>query len=226
MKELIAIIEDEKDILNLICLHLQRALFDVSKYSNGTSFLYSLENRKPDLIILDLMLPDVDGMEICSKLRSSNEYSSIPIIMLTAKSEESSKILGLESGADDYITKPFSPKELVARVKAVLRRNRQPLENQELVIDNTLMIDPQNFRVTLEDNEVALTTTEFRILLLLARHRGIVYSRDQILDHLWGSDKFVIDRTIDVHVKNLRKKLNKAGNLIKNIRGVGYKFEK
>ena len=226
MNELIAIVDDEPDILELVALHLEKASFHAARFSEGEEFVNYLDSRIPDLVILDLMLPDMDGLEICKTLRRDPRYSAIPIIMLTAKSEESDKIVGLELGADDYVTKPFSPKELVARVKAVLRRKSPsiPVENQ-ITIGENLIINPEKYQVTVDEKELNLTTTEFRILHVLSQNKGIVFSRNQILDHLWGSDKSVLDRTIDVHIKNLRDKLGKAGNFIKNIRGVGYKLE-
>ncbi len=172
------------------------------------------------------MLPDHDGFEICKILKKDNKTSGVPIIMLTAKGEEMDKVLGLELGADDYITKPFSPRELVARVKAVLRRlERKQEKNKVISINNIIHVDMQKYKVFIKDKEIKLTTTEFNILTILAQHRGWVLSRDQLLDHLWGDEKIVVDRTIDVHIRHLREKLGKYSNVIKNIRGVGYKLE-
>jgi two-component system phosphate regulon response regulator PhoB/two-component system alkaline phosphatase synthesis response regulator PhoP len=179
----------------------------------------------PDLIILDLMLPDADGVEICKNLKKRDKYSSIPIIMLTAKGEETDKILGLEFGADDYVTKPFSPRELVARVKAVLRRHQKIDESGKLNIGGILIIDTEKHEVTVKGQMIDLTSTEFRILKLFVSNKSKVFSRYDILDYLWGDEKIVLDRTIDVHIKNLRDKLGKAGQLIRNIRGIGYKLE-
>ena len=225
MKELIAIVDDEPDILELVSLHLKRAGFRTDGFLNAENFLKFIKVEHPDLVILDLMLPDADGLEVCKELKKQAEYSSIPIIMLTAKGEETDKILGLELGADDYVTKPFSPKELVARVKAVLRRQQKREELPKIEIGDMLIILPEKHEVYVEGKRIELTSTEFRILQLLSSKKGWVFSRDQILDYLWGQEKAVVDRTVDVHIKHLREKLGKASPLIKNIRGVGYKLE-
>lgn len=224
MNELIAVIDDEPDILELVSLHLTKANFKVKGFLNAESFFKFLSSKIPDLIILDLMLPDADGIEICKYLKSSQNFSSIPIIMLTARASETDKVLGLELGADDYVTKPFSPRELVARVKAVLRRKTQN-SGKKIKIGEILLIDLNKFEVFVENKKIDLTPTEFRILKILASKKGWVFTRDQILDHLWGYDKAVLDRTIDVHIKNLREKLGEAAKFIKNVRGVGYKIE-
>jgi len=224
VNKLIAVVDDEPDILELVSLHLKNAGFRVKEFLDGESFYRFLDTQIPDLLILDLMLPDIDGLEICKYLKRKEELAEIPIIMLTAKSEETDKLLGLELGADDYVTKPFSPKELVARVRAVLRRQKQKVENKKIEIGNILVIDPQKFEVFVEGEKIELTTTEFKILQLLASKIGWIYNREQILDYLWGKEKVVLDRTVDVHIKNLRTKLGKAGKFIKNIRGVGYKL--
>ncbi len=224
MNELIAVIDDEPDILELVSLHLTRSGFKVKEFLNAEGFFKFLSSKMPDLIILDLMLPDADGIEICKYLKSNQEYSSIPIIMLTARATETDKVLGLELGADDYVTKPFSPRELIARVKSVLRR-KIPDSGKKIKIDDILLIDLNKFQVFVEDKKIDLTPTEFRILEILASKKGWVFTRKQILDHLWGQDKAVSDRTIDVHIKNLREKLGKAKRFIKNVRGVGYKIE-
>jgi len=225
MAKLIAIVEDEPDIVELVAHHLKKTNFKVKKFVDSESFYEFIEEQKPDLIILDLMLPDADGLEICKNLKNDEKYSHIPIIMLTAKSEEMDKILGLELGADDYVTKPFSPRELVARVKAVLRRISIKEESKQIEIGKILLIDLQKYKVSVEGKMVNLTNTEFNILKILASKLGWVFTRDQILDYLWGNEKAVVDRTVDVHVKNLRDKLGKAGKFIKNIRGIGYKLE-
>ncbi len=234
MSRLIAIIDDEPDIVELVSIHLKKAMFKVKGFSDaeglyrflGLSDGHRQESEQvPDLIILDLMLPDADGIEICKNLKKSDKYSSIPIIMLTAKGEETDKILGLEFGADDYVTKPFSPRELVARVKAVLRRREKIDESGKLDIGGILIIDIEKHEVAVEGQKIELTSTEFRILKLFVSNKNKVFSRYDILDYLWGDEKIVLDRTIDVHIKNLRDKLGKAGQLIKNIRGIGYKLD-
>lgn len=182
-----------------------------------------LKNENPDLLILDLMLPDIDGIEVCKYLRNEKRVD-FPIIMLTAKDDEFDKVLGLELGADDYVTKPFSIRELLARVKAVLRRSVENNTNSIINIENILKIDLQKYEVTVEDKPVSLTATEFKLLRIFAEKRGLVYSRDRLLGKLWGDDKLVVNRTIDVHIKNLREKLGPAGKYIVNVRGVGYKI--
>jgi DNA-binding response OmpR family regulator len=226
MNELIAIVDDEPDIVELIALHLKKNRFRVREFPDAESFYRFLHSEVPELIILDLMLPDADGFEICKYVRRQTNLSSIPIIMLTARSEEADKVLGLELGADDYVTKPFSPSELVARVKAVLRRREPRKEEVERIeIEGVLSLDLQRHEVSVRGEKVELTSTEFRILQLLASKKGWVFSRDKILDFLWGNEKTVVDRTVDVHIKHLREKLGAAARLIKNIRGVGYKLE-
>ncbi len=225
MSKRIAVVDDEHDILELVSLHLTRAGFKVSEFSDVASLLKYLATTIPDLIVLDLMLPDADGLDICKQLRNDERFAAVPIIMLTARTEETDRILGLELGADDYVTKPFSPRELVARVKAVLRRGTQPAEQDTILIGDDIEIDCKKYQVTVKGERIELTSTEFRILRLLSERIGWVYTRDRILDYLWGNDKVVLDRTVDVHVKHLREKLGSAGEYVKNVRGVGYKLE-
>ncbi len=225
MNKLIAIVDDEPDIVELVTIHLKKAMFKTKDFSDAESFYSWLDEQIPDLIILDLMLPDADGLEICKHLKRDNRHASIPVIMLTAKGDETDKILGLEFGADDYVTKPFSPKELVARVKAILRRRQKVEESVKLDVGGILIIDTEKYEVFVKSKRVELTSTEFRILKLLLSKKSKVFSRDDILDHLWGHEKIDVDRTIDVHINHLRDKLGKAGRFIKNIRGVGYKLE-
>ncbi len=226
MNELIAVLDDEPDILELLSVHLKKNRFRVREFPDAESFYRFLHSEIPDLIVLDLMLPDADGFEVCKYLRKTDKLASVPIIMLTARVGETDKILGLELGADDYVTKPFSPSELVARVKAVLRRREPPKEDAERIdIEGILSLDLQRHEVSVKGRKVDLTSTEFRILQLLASKKGWVFSREKILDYLWGNEKTVVDRTVDVHIKHLREKLGTAAKLIKNIRGVGYKLE-
>ena len=225
MSSLIAIVDDERDIVELVSLHLTKAGFKVSEFTDADGFMAFLRTTTPDLVVLDLMLPDADGMEICRHLKNNGKYAHMPIIMLTARTEETDRVVGLELGADDYVTKPFSPRELVARIKAVLRRGQMRPEAKRVTIGDDLTIDANKFEVRVKDKKVELTPTEFRILKLMSERVGWVYSRDQILDHLWGNEKAVIDRTVDVHIKHLREKLGDMGQVIKNVRGVGYKVE-
>jgi two-component system phosphate regulon response regulator PhoB/two-component system alkaline phosphatase synthesis response regulator PhoP len=226
-KKVIYVVEDEPDILDLIALHLTKAGFEVKKFLEAAPMMRQLARQVPHLIILDLMLPDHDGVDVCKALKKNHKYTDIPLIMVTAKTDEFDVVLGLELGADDYIKKPFSPRELVARVKVVLRRYKRTATStsQKINIDDILTIDPEKFEVLVKDEKVNLTSTEFLILKMLAEKPGWVFSREKILDLLWGDEKDVFDRTVDVHIKNLRDKLGPTGKLIKNIRGVGYKLE-
>lgn len=223
--KLVAIVDDEPDIVELVSIHLVKAGYKVKSFEDAASLFKYLKISIPDLFILDLMLPDADGFEICKYLKKDEKYSNIPVIMLTARTDEMDKILGLELGADDYVTKPFSPRELVARVKVVLRRDENSTKSMKIKIGDVLEIDLQKYDIFVEGNKIELTSTEFRILKLLSERKGWVYARDQILDYLGVQDKGVLDRTVDVHIKNLREKLGVAGKFIKNIRGVGYKLE-
>ncbi|HVN98057.1 MAG TPA: response regulator transcription factor [Syntrophorhabdaceae bacterium] len=226
MSQYIAIIDDEPDILELVSLSLKRSGFKTREFAEVESFYRSLKTEIPDLIVLDLMLPDVDGFEVCKYLKSQEALSSIPILMLTARTEETEKVLGLELGADDYVTKPFSPRELVARVKAILRRHHgKESPTKKMIINGILTIDSEKYEVEVSGAKVDLTATEYRILQFLASKQGRIQSRDQILSFLWGEEKYVIDRTIDVHIRHLREKLGRAAPFIKNVRGLGYKIE-
>lgn len=222
---LIYIVDDEQDIIDLISLYLEKSNFKVQGFLDATSFYQQLSKTLPELIILDLMLPDEGGFEVCKYLKKEDKFKNIPIIILSARVEETDKILGLELGADDYVAKPFSPGELVARVKAVLRRDGIKYSEKKIFIGNDILIDLDKYQVFIDENEILLTSTEFKILKLFASRPGWVYTREQILDYLWGDEKAVLDRTIDVHIKNLREKLRNKGEFIKNIRGVGYKLE-
>jgi two-component system phosphate regulon response regulator PhoB/two-component system alkaline phosphatase synthesis response regulator PhoP len=223
MSRLIAVVDDEPDILELVTLHLTRAGFAVRPFPDAGQFQRFLTRTVPDLVVLDLMLPDADGLEVCRQLKSDSRTAHVPVMMLTAKGDESDRIVGLELGADDYITKPFSPKELVARAKAVLRRPEKKEQSRTIELPG-VVIDLDRYQVTAAGRPADLTTTEFRLLVILAERRGWVFSRDELLNRLWGDEKAVLDRTIDVHITNLRKKLGKAGQLLRNVRGIGYKL--
>ncbi|MCK4530850.1 MAG: response regulator transcription factor [Candidatus Marinimicrobia bacterium] len=226
MNELIAVVDDEKSILELTSIHLKKSGFQVATFVNGTEYLEFIKNTIPDVTILDLMLPDIDGMDMCKVLRRDSKYDNMSIIILSGRIDESDTILGLELGADDYVKKPFSPKELAVRVKTVLRRkapqNAQP-ENK-INIDNKIVIDIDRYEVHVDGELVALTPTEYRILKMLAEKNGNVLKREEILYNLWGNEKIVVDHTVDVHIKHLREKLEPYANLVKNVRGVGYKL--
>ncbi len=224
MSRLIAVVDDEPDIRELVALHLKKAGFSVRSFPDAGQFQKSLAGTVPDLVVLDLMLPDADGIDICKDMKHAARTANIPVVMLTARGDELDRVLGLEIGADDYITKPFSPKELVARVKAVLRRHDKGRQSDTVELAEGVAIDPNRYEVSVHGRKLELTTTEFKLLEILAERRGWVFSRDEILGRLWGDEKAVIDRTVDVHVTNLRKKLGKAGRIIENVRGVGYKL--
>jgi DNA-binding response OmpR family regulator len=226
-EKLITIVDDEDDIVKLVSHHLKREGFKVKEFHNGRDFLSYIESVVPDLAVLDIMLPGINGLEICRILKNKNSTSNVPIIMLTAKATEADVVVGLELGADDYIVKPFSPRELVARVKTVLRRTGTKESEDNIIGVGPLSINTEKYEVTVENEKVVLTTTEFKILEVLADGKGRVFTRDQLLKkkRLWGDDKLVYDRTIDVHIKNLREKLGVAGNMIKTVRSIGYKLE-
>ena len=224
MNKLIAVVDDEPDIVELITHHLKKESFKVRGFYDGENLLTFIKNNLPDLVILDLMLPGIDGLEVCRTLKMNEKTSSIPIIMLTAKGTETDIVVGLELGADDYIVKPFSPRELIARVKAILRR-AQPAKKTKLFKIGDLIIDLTKYEVRVKNEKISLTTTEFRILAILSEKPAWVLTRNQLLDDLWEEEKIVLDRTIDVHIKNLREKLGETGKLIKTIRGIGYKIE-
>jgi len=225
MNELIAILEDDSDIRKLIKITLEKEGFKTREFEQGEQLLGYLKTNIPDLILLDLMLPDMDGLEICRALRSNKKTSQIPLIIVSAKGEELDKVLGLELGADDYITKPFSTRELVARIKANLRRSKKLRPEPENLNLGMLTLNPTGFEAFVEGKKIELTTTEFQILLILAENPGRVFSREEIINKLWKGEKIILDRTIDVHIKKLRDKLGKAAYMIKSIRGIGYKIE-
>ncbi len=225
--KLIAVVDDEADIRDLVDLHLQRAGFSVVSFEKGNDFLSWLNSgNSPSLCVLDVMLPDLQGTDICRQLRNSAEHSGIPVIMLTALDHETDRVTGLELGADDYVTKPFSPRELVARVRAVLRRvsgDDSKQDATETVSFGAVEMDPETYIVTVGGRRIDLTSTEFRILYFMANSPGRVFSRSRILDHLWGGEKFVFERTVDVHIRHIREKLGEAAEMVQNVRGIGYR---
>lgn len=223
-KAKIFVVDDEKDIIELVSYNLKQEGFQVVSATNGEKALEMIPKEEPQLIILDLMLPGIDGLDVCRELRRNNQTSSIPIIMLTAKGEEADIVIGLELGADDYITKPFSPRILIARAKAVLRRIESKKHEEKSIKIKRLTIDLVRHQVTYKNETIALTSTEFNLLVLLARNRGRVLTRDQILDSAWKEESYVVDRTVDVHVRRLRQKLGEASLFIETVRGVGYRF--
>lgn len=219
----ILVVDDEPDLLELVRFHLTQEGFSVDTAANGIDAMAELRRSVPDLAILDLMLPDIAGTEVCRRIRSDARLRSLPVIMLTAKSEEVDRIVGLELGADDYVTKPFSPRELTLRVRAVLRRVAET-ESSETFECGPLRLDAGSHRCFADGDEVELTAKEFELLSCLMRRPGRVLSRQILLDEVWGASVTVTVRTIDTHLKRLRAKLGSAGDLIETVRGVGYRF--
>ncbi len=221
----ILVIEDEKDILEVVRYNLAREGYKVRCARNGLDGLRVAQTEFPDLIVLDLMLPEMDGLDICRSLKADRKTEDIPIIMLTAKTEETDIVLGLELGADDYITKPFSPKVLIARIKAVLRRKKKTETSKDKAVNiHGLIIDPVRHEVLVEGSPVRLTLSEFKILHLLASQPGRVFTRYQIVDAVHGEEYPVTERAVDVQIAGLRKKLGTAGKYVETVRGVGYRL--
>jgi len=229
VRKRILVVDDEPDIGELLKYNLEQEGYEVLLLTQGERVVPSLEKDAVDLVILDLMLPGISGMDLCRQLKRNPKLENIPIIILSAKSSETDKIVGLELGADDYITKPFSPREAVARVKAVLRRTedreRKDSSFKESFDFEGLRMDVSRHEVYLDEQEVKLTNTEFKILQCLLERPGHVFNRQQLIDFALGKDVSVVDRTIDVHITNLRKKLGARGSQIESIRGVGYRLK-
>ncbi len=225
-KERILVVDDEEDILELVRFNLDREGYQVICATSGENALKIAKEDFPNLIVLDLMLPGIDGLECTKLLKNDPDTMDIPIVMLTAKGEEADIVTGLELGADDYITKPFSPRILVARVRAVLRRKvKEPAEVSSVLRIHDIVIHPGRRELLIDNNSVPLTFTEFGILIYLARRPGWVFTRAQIVDAVRGDDYFVTDRSVDVQIVGLRKKLGPAGQYIETVRGVGYRFK-
>ena len=220
-KEIILVVDDEKNIVELARLYLEKEGYRVEDAYDGAQALAKIKSLQPALVVLDLMLPEIDGWEVCRRVR---EGSDVPIIMLTARGDDVDKIVGLEMGADDYLTKPFNPRELVARVRAVLRRYEKATRPEQVFKIGQVTIDPQRREVTVGDKLVELRTKEFDLLLTLAQHKGIVLSRDQLLDLVWGFDFYGQTRTVDVHIAHLRDKLASSDLVIDTVWGIGYKL--
>jgi phosphate regulon transcriptional regulator PhoB len=223
----ILIVDDEADLVELVSYNLRKEGFSVDSASDGETALSKLRKGKYDLVVLDLMLPGIQGIELCRILRNDLNTASLPIIMLTAKGEEIDKIVGLEIGADDYVTKPFSPRELVARVKAVLRRSIEKPVTEKILKIGELEIDKERYIVSLKGKPVKLSATEYKLLLYLAERKDKVFSREQLLDAIWRDEAFVEPRTVDVHIRRLRAHLGEDPSnprYIKTMRGIGYFF--
>jgi len=226
----ILVVDDEEPIQELLRFNLEKEGYIVRVAKDGQEALQQVENDQPDLLVLDLMLPGMDGLEVCRKLRSNPKFQQIPIIMLSAKGEEFDKVLGLELGADDYMTKPFSPRELLARIKARLRRPNSHEEDTEaqIIIRGELRVDVSGFRVHVRGEEAELTPKEFELLRVLVAHPGKVYSRDELLERIWGYEYDGDTRTVDVHVRHLRLKVERDPSnpeYIETLRGIGYRFK-
>ena len=226
-KELIVVVEDEADIREVLVYNLKREGYRVVSAPDGEQGLKMIQEKIPDLVLLDLMLPGLDGLKICRRLKDDDQTGSIPIVMVSARGEESDIVLGLELGADDYITKPFSTRELLARINAVLRR-REPQNEKKLTtrIDcDGVIIDIRRHEVMVDGAPVPFTATEFKLLHFLSTHPGWVFTRDHLLSRIMGEESFIVDRNIDVHIQAVRKKLGPHRNLIETIRGIGYRFK-
>lgn len=223
----ILIIEDDRDISELVEYNLKQEKFSTKVCTSGSIGLSEARRMLPDLIVLDLMLPDMGGIDVCKALKQDSKTRHIPVLILTAKSEEIDRIIGFEVGAEDYLTKPFSPRELALRIKAILRRTKETAEGPERTpfTFGALQVDPEKFEVRVGKSAVQLTALEFKLLQYLYANRGRVATRDTLLDRVWGYDAALTTRTVDTHIKRLREKLKEAGNYIETIRGVGYRFK-
>lgn len=226
-KPLVVVIEDDQSINELICYNLTRAGFLAEGVYNGFDALRVIEQKKPALVLLDIMLPAMDGFEICRRLKASDATRAIPVVMITARGSEADVVTGLQIGADDYVVKPFSPKVLVERVKAVLRRTGvgQEIQTGERRVMGELIIDTARHKLMYKGAHVEVTALEFAILEFLSRSPGRVYTREQLLENVWQEGRFIVDRAVDVHVRNLRKKLGPASFYIETVRGVGYRLK-
>jgi two-component system, OmpR family, phosphate regulon response regulator PhoB len=216
-------VEDERDVLDLLALNLRKAGFTISTASDGPAGLHKVRNESPALIVLDLMLPKMSGLEVCKILKSDPATRQIPVLMLTAKAEEIDRIVGLEFGADDYVTKPFSPREVALRIRAILRRSDGKPDEEHLSA-GPIVIDPARHEVSVRGKRVNLTSLEFKLLRTLMQRRGRVQERDRLLNEVWGYESVIDTRTVDTHVRRLRKKLGKAADVIESVRGFGYRL--
>ncbi len=223
-KKLILAIDDEKDILKLLQYNLEREGYQVVCAKTGEEGLESVKTKRPDLVILDLMMPGIDGLEVCKILRANKDTKNIPLLMLTAKSSEIDQILGLELGASDYISKPFSVKVLLARLKNIFRNQETKKEESSVIRAGELVIDKERHTFSIKGKHVMLTKLEFKMLGFLMANRGKVYSREQLLNGVWEGEAFVVDRTVDVHVRSIRQKLGKYRDCVETVRGAGYRF--
>jgi len=219
----ILIVEDDPDIAQLVARYLDKAGFTTERVTSGREALQTITERPPDLVVLDLMLPHMDGLEVCRLLRAHDATSGIPVIMLTAKAEEVDRIVGLEFGADDYVTKPFSPREMLLRIKAILRRGQSD-GVEESMTRGSITIDSARHRVLVAGKPIVLTAVEFKLLSMLMQRPGRVQARDRLLNEVWGYESAIDTRTVDTHVRRLREKLGKAASAIETVRGFGYRL--
>lgn len=224
-KEKILVVEDDKHISKLIKYNLDKAGYDSVVAGDGEKALDILGKQGADLILLDIMLPKIDGFEVCRLIKQNPKLKDIPIIMLTAKGEEVDRIVGLELGADDYVVKPFSPRELALRIKAILKRGRQEEPPSDIIKRGALIIDVSKHRVTVNNKEIELTPIEFKLLVTLIERKGRVQSRDRLLTDVWNINAEIYTRTVDTHIKRLREKLGKTGDSLETVRGLGYRFK-
>ncbi len=224
MKPKILVVDDEPDAVELVSFNLKAAGFDVVTAADGAEALKRAKEYQPDLLVLDVMLPEVDGLEVCKIIRRDPSVAHIPIIMLTAKAAEIDRVLGLELGADDYVTKPFSPRELVLRIRKILDRGKVPEEKSDRIEIGDLTIDVPRHLVSSSGKRVELTATEFKLLTTLAQRKGRVQSREQLLQDVWEYDNLIDTRTVDTHMRRLREKLGKSAKYLDTVRGVGYRF--
>jgi two-component system OmpR family response regulator len=223
-KQKILIIEDDKSIAKLLKYNLEKAGFEPVNAYSGESGLEMLSRQQPHLIILDIMLPRMDGLEVCRQIKQDTATQNIPVIMLTARGEEVDRIVGLELGVDDYIVKPFSPREIILRIKAILRRLQVKKQPEEILQGGDLMVNIPRHQATIRDKEITLTPLEFRLLVTLMQRKGIVQTREILLNDVWDMEADVFTRTVDTHIKHLRTKLGEAGNMIETVTGMGYRF--
>jgi phosphate regulon transcriptional regulator PhoB len=224
----VLIIEDDKDIVELVRYNLEKEGFHVAACGDGLTGLATVRKSSPDLLILDLMLPKLSGLDICREVRRDTSLNRLPLLMLTARGDEPDRVVGLELGADDYVTKPFSPRELVARIKALLRRAEPEGQSEKVIEVDKLSIDPNSYRVARAGKHIPMSTLEFRLLYYLASRPNRVFTRDQLLDAVWGTDRFVTPRSVDVYVRRIREKIEPDPEnpaYLKTMRGAGYLFE-
>jgi phosphate regulon transcriptional regulator PhoB len=227
MSKKILIVEDERDLIKLLKYNLEKEGYKVSYATDGSVALAEIRRDTPDLVLLDLMLPGLDGLEICRQIRRHERYAALPVLMLTARGEEADRVVGLEIGADDYVTKPFSMRELIARVRALLRRHEAPASVRTAIQRGDLTIDPTAHNVVVSGKSIELSALEFRLLHHLAAHPGMVFSRDQLLDRVWGNDRSVTPRSVDVYIRRVREKIEPSPQdptFVQTVHGVGYRF--